>query len=472
MIYHCTSFFMRLLPTFKQRQKQRIRLSGKGRPIAPSPASAVKFPAKSVGQLGAAAKAKRKIHWERIAMAIAAVGVILSAGYMATLSEFWQVKKVTFGGDWQHLAPEKDRLQSEILSRNIFSLNVESYRQTLAANPYVADVYLQKRLPGEVHIYLKENSPSVYFASLNQVLLYDASGAPLTSQDLPQKLQVSEFERFIYTEKKPFKSPALKAKWLVDKEPQLRVEFEPYYALLERDHQALTASIQKQIEEQAKKANGQVAGATTGPTNGGAAGAEKTTATGGNAEAGQGQGPASTATTPAGQLVLPPPLNKENEYQKFIDEKYAKLPTRDLGRYFQQVKLDTQYTVSSRWGELDKLRPAEIDLPVIYSLLDVADVHDWQKLLQNQYFEKLGASLKDKFQIERREITAPDILRLQMGFKTSPPQGMPAKFTLNLNLSKDLDKQLQKFAILLAELEKTKTGFEEIDLVGEKIIVS
>lgn len=346
------------------------------------------------------------------ALILVVLGIISIVGvaYVAHVTEFGKVKTVRFSGEYAYLRDVQNRLRSEFLGQNLLGINTQSYVSELKKNPFVANVYIQKRYPAEIYIYFEENQPYQYLVSPNKAILYDEEGKVLSEVRLEDEIELQENDRLIYASEMPFKSTPVKNRWQLDKETELREKF---------------------------------------------AQQEKTRET----EAGARQGTTGEAAQLAEQAV-------EERYKQFVDEQFALTPLEQIKPSYDQVRVEVMSLIDTRWQQIVEKLGTEYEFPIVYTLLEHDRIYNLQDLYEEEFFAGLRNDLTDDYAITKMEILSTSSIQLKVVDLSGK------EFTLIFNHQVSLSEQLRRLETIRNELASKNIGYEKIDLSGQKVVVS
>lgn len=157
------------------------------------------------------------------------------------------------------------------------------------------------------------------------------------------------------------------------------------------------------------------------------------------------------------------------EYQDFAGSEYANTPLNNLSNLYRQVRAEVSIVVDQRLAEIEKYRNVTIPdgLPVIHSLVNSQDI----------YWLKTGSAIQTLLDVEsnleaeqlkctRITIVSPNTLYYTCTIKEDKSVRILLKYQDNYTI------ELTKLRAVLIELNNRNEQFQDIDLRGEKVVVS
>lgn len=137
-----------------------------------------------------AVRVRRRSPWlvlgRHFAQALVLVGGPLALGLWLFSSPTFALARL--GVDGNHFVERAwvDRTLSPLLGENLLSLPLPLVEELLSANPWVAGVTVEKRLPNELRVSLVERRPAALLRDGMQLVYLDEQGRPIAAFD-PQR---------------------------------------------------------------------------------------------------------------------------------------------------------------------------------------------------------------------------------------------------------------------------------------------
>jgi hypothetical protein len=359
-------------------------------------------------------KRSKRVKRKFINTALLAILVILVfsfAGVYAYQQEIWVVKRVEVVGETEVLTAEVLGLQHRLQGENLLTLTENSALAEIADDPYVEDIFIEKAYPSTLIINIKEAEPQFHFYSLNQSILYDESGKTLSQLQLDEAYPLSEVERLIYINERPFRNDLLKDRWLADN-----------------------------LEEQQEKFNEKILED--------------------NSEAGEGEEPLETELNPAQD-----PDYKE-EFDEFVKENFRETPLNRLDNYYQILRSEVVATIHSRWDELRDDLPNNEEHLAIYSLIEPEEINDFEQLMREDKFNDVLSETDSLFVSNRLVVVSPRTFELESQNRDGED------LNILFSIKKDINQQILELRTIMRELESDGQRYKKIDLTGKKIVVA
>jgi|GEM_PF-7050410 len=378
------------------------------------------------------AKGKNRF-WQKVVQTLITLIVLVvligGLGYLGYRSKFWVINKVTFNENSRFLAAKQEDLRNFYLGQNLVNVNTTAQLQELSSIPFVKEAYIQKRIPGEVFIYIKEVKPVITINTPRETFWIDDSGKKLPLKSADDTFKLSELDTLIYTNKRAFKSQKIEDAWKIN--PEISEELQKKYAQYLKEYD---------LTQKAEAA---------------AAAKQKTNST---------QSSASASS-------LPPALTiDELAHQEFanspIDSK--------LQNIYNGVRAEVLLSINDRFASLSVPDDYGLNLDAVKSLVDWQEIQNGNKFFSGVEYTLLKNSLNSRFVWEDLEIINPITFRVKIKQVTLYPGLVPnsEEGYIYFNLTSNLELKFLQLDTLLEELSKDGKGFSKIDLVGEKIIVS
>lgn len=376
----------------------------------------------------------------------AAIGLPLVAGlayYLYTI-EFWVIQRVEItGGDYSYINSNLESIEAELLGANLFTLDTREVADRLRDNPYVLEVFVEKRLPSQIEIFVTEAVPAWEVITVDERLILGETGKELARVDLPDDYAISEEERLIYYTDQVFKSEILEQRWIGENEEELR-------ELYQSEREAFVAELEA-ANERARDA-----------LSGGESGSED-----------------DSEETPEGEeeieIVQDLELISEEdfpEFEEFAESEFADTPNNQLKALYAGLRREVQVAVESRWQDLlNRELAVAAELPVLKSLPRQEDLPGLSELINSGQITEITEILSARGQVRNLVIISPVSLEATAEL---PGVGSASNQEVQLLLPLQGDPQqveIQLTALLNQLSGEAKLEIRRIDLTGEKIIV-
>ncbi len=320
-------------------------------------------------------------------------------------TEFWKVEKINFNKEkYIFLNNEIKKFENELKGENLLELDTKHIVNELSKNPYVEKTFIQKKYPSEVYIHIEEATPYLYLITVNELILYDNEGNHLFEYKLSDNYEISELERQIYKCSQTFKNELVKNKWLADNEKELQ---EKYKKFLENEDIKNNDITNNDLELK---------------------------------------------------------NNKQKTFEKFIDDMFEKEKINDLDNYYQIILKEIKLAINQRWDMLSKVIDQNIDVPVIYSIIDKDNIFRLDENIKHHKFIDFKKNVNKVIKINRIEFLESRIFALYS-------QKNNRQIKLIFDKERDLNYDLLRLQRILLELKQKNKTFDKIDLSGKKIVV-
>lgn len=360
---------------------------------------------------------RRRLHMARarniaiIFLFIAAIGTLGSYVY---INKVWQVKQVQVTGKVDVLRTKTDAIREELTGVNLLTLDSDRFVSELQSDPYVKSAYIKKEYPGKVVLAVEEVEPDTYLYTLNEAVIFGQNGKILRTKKAEENYPITEVERLIYLNEKPFRSQLLKERWLADNLERQQSEFKKYQEGGNEEQRL------KRIEDLMTK----------------------------------------------GKISKPDDYTEAMEFKDFCDNNFTILSLKSLDPSYTQIRSEVVVTVEARWNELKKQVEPRDDKPIIYSLINTEDINDLEQLIANGYFEEMVGAINADMIVKELVISSPVAVKLVAETREGK------EVTLLLSTNKSLDKQMLELRTLLVTLKRENKTYKKIDLTGKKLVVS
>jgi len=167
--------------------------------------------------------------------------------------------------------------------------------------------------------------------------------------------------------------------------------------------------------------------------------------------------------------ILPPVAPQPTTIDDYADQQYSLLSPADLTKYYNLVKQGLTLNINSRWHDLTAKYNLDKSLPIAYSLLEYNQLFYLQPLIQINYVQVFEQGLVNQFSINRYEYLSSELLKVSVTRKIGTNN---LNINLLFNVSKNISEQINQLNILILTLDSNKQAYQNIDLSGQKIVVS
>lgn len=365
--------------------------------------------------------------------------VVACAGYglarITQQQDFWLVEEVNIIGEASASARRDFEQQANaVTGQNIFAVDTRDLTAKLEESPFIRSAYVRKKFPNSLEVELVESVPAVKLVSLTGVRVYDQVGEEIFEKQGEQVASLSETERIMYTEVKPFKNDIVKQLWQQAEEGSLREMFR---------------------RENAETEAGEGGQAATG------AASSVGTATA--------SGAATTAATAPTALETNP--TEEEKWQEFLKQKFTELPISAIAGKYNEARRTILFSVSEIWQANAGLVDLEgAGISEVYSLVDVGQSTNGDLLALVSSREKITdifTELKD-YNPAGIELISEFTYRVRLAESSQFLDNSYVYFSLR----KDTAAQNAALKLLIEELVSNGRRVQKIDLTGEKVVVS
>jgi hypothetical protein len=369
--------------------------------------------------------------------------VLVGAGYgLARITQdqdFWLVEEVSLVGEASASARRDfEQRAGVVIGQNIFAVDARGLTAQLEESPFIRGAYVRKKFPNSLEVELVEAVPAVKLVSLTGVKVYDQVGEEIFEKQGEQVASLSETERIMYTEVKPFKNDIVKQLWQQAEEGSLREMFH-----------------RENVETEAGEGGQTATGAASTVGTATASGAATTAA-------------ATTEAAPSAPEATP---TDEEKWQEFLREKFAELPIGAIAGKYNEARRTILFSVSEIWQANAGLVDLEgAGISEVYSLVEVGQSTNEDLLALVSSREKITdifTELKD-YNPTGLELISEFTYRVRLA---ESPQFLDNSYVY-FSLRKDTATQNTALKLLVDELIRNGRRVEKVDLTGEKVVVS
>ncbi len=371
-----------------------------------------------------------------ILIAVSAAGILY-----AKEKNFGTIKEISYNQqEYRFVGNEARSMQSEVIGKNLLDVKSQEYIERLKQNPFITEAYIEKRYPNELHVYIEETEPYMYFISPNKITLFDKQGKVLNQAQLDDNYQVSEVERLIYANEIPFKNEKIEAKWWAERRDEVEEQF------IEEYKKELEAKLQEEQELEEQSQSGEI------------------------------------------EEIDKTSEKYKKKLEAFKKKKFKETNINDLTGYYNVVRNEIKLTIEDRWEKLDEKKTGQIlekkpDIEFVYSLFEYESFYGLEDILEEQKLQTIKDELDSKYLIKNMLVYNMSAIRLNL-FQSSGQagQGQEEGHELRVrdrhevqvcfDLESSIIEQVVKLNAVLQKLQVEQRSFKRIDLTGEKVIVS
>jgi len=131
----------------------------------------------------AAVRVRRRSRWLRFlapfVKAVVVFGAPVGAGLWLFSSPTFALSRVEVSGNRFVESAWIEEALAPLAGENLLRLSLPAVERIVRANPWVADVVLEKRLPGRLSIAVRERQPAALLRTAGGLVVLDAGGSPI-----------------------------------------------------------------------------------------------------------------------------------------------------------------------------------------------------------------------------------------------------------------------------------------------------